>query len=140
MAEHTHPLEGTWKANISKSKRHPLNLFQSATLQFHVSGDVVTIVNFEVDESGQERHHKQSIVVDGKEHVVDNGYALRARWLGSHVLETVAVKIRDSLASGEGTYEVSKDGKILTISARNAREAAHGWQTDFEQVIVCDRQ
>jgi len=37
-------------------------------------------------------------------------------------------------------YEVSADVKTLTISTKDAGQATQGWQTDFEQVIVLDRQ
>jgi hypothetical protein len=39
------PLNGTWDANISKSKRHPNHLFKSARLTFAVSDGVVTLTN-----------------------------------------------------------------------------------------------
>jgi len=138
--ETTNPFVGTWTANLSKSQRHPLNQFQSATLQFEVVGDTVTITHVGVDASGNEEHGKNTIQADGREHVSKNGhgYVFTARWLGTHVLETVATK--DGQVVGRGMYEVSADGKTLTISTKNANEAAHGWQTDFEQVIVLDRQ
>jgi hypothetical protein len=60
-----------------------------------------------------------------------------ARWLGSHVLETVATK--DGQVVGRAAYEVSAGGKTLTVSAKDPSANAHGWQSDFEQVIVLDR-
>ncbi len=63
--------------------------------------------------------------------------ATGARWLGSHVLETIAKK--DGQVVGQGTYEVSADGKTLTVSSKDASENAQGWQSEFEQVIVLDR-
>jgi hypothetical protein len=56
------------------------------------------------------------------------------RWVGSHLLETVAKK--DGEAVSRGTYEVSSDGRTLT--ARVSGKDASG--TDFEQVIVFDRE
>ena len=117
---------GKWTANLSSSKRHPTNQFQSATLQFTVDGDSVTITDVVVDDSGREEHGKNTILVDGNEHPSENGngYALVARWRGSRVLETIAKK--NGQVVGWGTYEVSDDGKILTISGD-------------QQVIVLDR-
>ena len=38
-----HPLAGTWTANIAKSRRHPNHLFQSSTMRFDVSENVVVL-------------------------------------------------------------------------------------------------
>jgi hypothetical protein len=121
-----HPLVGTWTANVSKSRRHPANPFQRATLQFDVAGDTVTIADLVINASGHEDHGRNTIRVDGLEHPSEhgNGYALMARWRGSRVLETLARK--DGRVVGTGTYEVSADGRTLTISGD-------------EQVIVLDR-
>jgi hypothetical protein len=97
----------------------------------------VTITDVGVNASRQEEHGKNTIQADGREHPSGNGYVLMARWLGSHVLETIAKK--DGQIVGRGTYEISADGKTLTVSAKDASANAHGWQTDFEQVIVLDR-
>jgi hypothetical protein len=113
------PFAGTWKANVSKSRRHPANQFHDATFHFDVVGDIVTITNIVISASGHEERGENTIQVDGNEHGSNNpGYALVARWLGSHRLETVATK--DGQVVGRGTYEVSPDGKTLTISTRNA--------------------
>ena len=124
VPEKINPFVGRWTANLSKSRRHPGNQFQSATLQFTVVGDVVTIIDVVIDESGREVHGKNTILVDGIEHPADNGYVLMARWRGSHILETEAKK--DGLIAGWGKYEVSEDDKTLTISGD-------------EQMIVLDR-
>ena len=134
-----HPFAGSWTANVEKSKRHPANQFQRATLQFAMVGDTVTITNVVVNASGQEEHGENTMQADGKEHSSGHGdgYALTARWRGSHVLETVATKDGDVV--GRGTYEVSADGRTLTVSAMSGSTNAHGWRTDFEQVIVLER-
>ena len=126
VPEKANPFVGKWTANLSSSKRHPSNQFQSATLQFTVDGDSVTITDVVVDDSGREEHGKNTILVDDNEHPSENGngYALVARWRGSRVLETIAKK--NGQVVGWGTYEVSDDGRILTISGD-------------QQVIVLDR-
>ena len=120
------PFVGTWRANLLKSKRHPANQFQSATLQFSVDNDTVTISDVVVDKSGQAETGKHTIIVDGIEHPSEqhNGYSLIARWRGSRILETLAIK--DGKQVGWGKYEVSEDGKTMTISGD-------------EQAIVLDR-
>ena len=124
VPEQTNPFVGKWTANLTKSRRHPSNQFQSAKLEFTVVGNTVTIVEVVVDESGHENQSKNTIQVDDTEHVSENGYALVARSRGSHILETEATK--DGLKVGWGRYEVSDDGKTLTITAD-------------EQMIVLDR-
>lgn len=126
MSEEPNPFVAKWTANLSKSRRHPGNQFQSATLKFAVDGDKVTITDIVVDASGREERGQHTILVDGNEHASEErgGYALIARWRNSHVLETMAKK--DSQIVGWGTYEVSNDCQTLTISGD-------------EQVIVLDR-
>jgi hypothetical protein len=121
-----HPFAGRWRANLSKSHRHPGNQFQNAVLEFAVQGNSVTIVDVLVDDSGREVHGKNTIIVDGNEHPSghDDGYVLIARWRGLRILETLAT--RDGRAAGWGRYEVSADDNTLTISGE-------------EQVIVLDR-
>ena len=120
------PFVGTWTANLSKSRPHPGNQFQSAKIQFAMAGRTVTITDVVVNASGQEDRCKNTIQVDGNEHTSEhgNGYVLMAGWRGSHVLVTEAKK--DGQLVGWGTYEVSADGKTLTISSD-------------EQMIVLDR-
>ena len=125
VPEQANPFVGKWTADLSKSRRHPSNQFQSAILEFTVVGDTVTIVDVVVDESGHENQGKNTILVDGNEHTSENGYALVARWRGLHILETEATK--DGLKVGWGKYEISDDGKTLTISGE-------------EQMIVLDRK
>jgi hypothetical protein len=124
--EGPHLFGGKWTANLSKSRRHPSNPFQSATLQVAVARDTVTIIDAVVDASGREEQGKNTILADGKEHPSEhgNGYVLTARWIGPLILETYAKK--DGQVAGWGRYEVSNDGETLTISGD-------------DQVIVLDR-
>ena len=125
-SEKTNPFAGKWIANLSKSKRHPANQFQSAKLEFTVNGDTVTITDVVIDESGHEVAGKNTIVVDGVEYAAENGsgYILMAKWNGPRVIETEARK--DGQIAGWGKYEVSEDAKTLTI-------------TGDDQMIVLDR-
>ena len=124
--ENANPFVGKWTAKLSKSKRHPANQFQSAMIEFKVDGNTVTIIDAVIDESGHEVTANNTILVDGNEHPSENGngYVLVAKWNGPRVIETSATK--DGLDVGWGKYEVSKDGKTLTISGD-------------EQMIVLDR-
>ena len=128
------PFVGCWTADVSKSKRHPANEFQRATLEFAVDGDAVTITDVVVTASGQEERGTNTIRADGGEHLSSNGYVLMARWLGSHALEAVTKK--DGQDVGRVTYAVSADGTTLTLSA--ASSAYDGYPAT-EQVSVFDR-
>jgi hypothetical protein len=110
------PFVGRWTANLSKSRRSPSNLFQRATLQFELAGDLLTITSWVVEESGREQHGTNTVQADGNAHpsAHEGRYRLTARWRGSHTLETVAT--RDGQAAGWGLYQVSADGQTLTIS------------------------
>ena len=119
------PFAGSWIANVPRSSRHPANPFRRAAVDFAVDQDTVTISHGFVDEAGLQEHYQNTICVDGKEHLMPNGYVLTASWLGLRVLETVATK--DGVEVGRGTYEVSINGSTMTV-------------TSLEQVIVLERQ
>lgn len=112
----TSPFAGIWKANLAKSKRHPVNQFQIATLQLSVRGNVMTIAQSLVGESGEEQRDYTALHVDGREHVSDDrpGFSVVASWRGSNVLQVIARK--DGEVVGVGTYEVSADGRELSIT------------------------
>jgi hypothetical protein len=86
----TSPFVGKWKADLAKSKQHPANPFQSATLEFTVAGNTVTIFDSVLDAAGREEHNKNMLRVDGKEHSSKNGYSLVAQWNSSHAFERIA--------------------------------------------------
>ena len=48
------PFAHTWKANLSKSQRHPNHLFQSATLHFEVSQEAVLLTYTGVNMAGEQ--------------------------------------------------------------------------------------
>ena len=110
------PFAGTWKANMAKSKPHPANQFRSATLQFSVRGNVMTIAQSLVGESGEEERNRTALHVDGCEHVSDDrpGFSVVASWRGSNVVQVIARK--EGEVVGMGTYEVSADGRELSIT------------------------
>jgi hypothetical protein len=110
------PFAGTWKANLGKSKPPPANQFRSATLQLSVRGNVMTIAQSLVGEPGEEQRDRTALHVDGHEHVSDDrpGFSVVASWRGSNVVQVIAKK--DGEVVGLGTYEVSADGRELSIT------------------------
>jgi hypothetical protein len=116
---------------MSRSRLHPLNQLQSASLGFDVAGDTVTIDYVMVDASGRTDRAVNSLVADGNAHASTNreGYVLRTRWLGPRGLEAVVSK--DGEIEGRVEYVVSPDGDTLTLSARR--------RGGIEQVSVFER-
>ena len=111
-----HPLTGTWTLNLAKSSRHPDNAVRSVTIRFDVAGDLVTIEDITVSESGEEHHTVNQLHADSSEHAATHGYSMRARWRNARVLEWEARQHGSPI--GTGTYEVSPDGtQMITTSA-----------------------
>lgn len=130
------PFVGSWAANLSKSKQHPNHLFKSATLEFVVNGDTVTLTQGGVNASGQEESGTITLQADGKERPIPQapGVVSVVRWIGPNVLETLGKK--DGQVVGRGTYEVSADGRTLTATV----SGTDGSGAAFSQVIVFDRK
>jgi hypothetical protein len=110
------PFAGIWKANLAKSKPHPANQFGSMTLQLSVRGNVMTIAQSLVGESGEEERNRTALHVDGHEHVSDDrpGFSVVASWHRANVLQVIARK--DGEVVSVGTYEVSAEGRELCIT------------------------
>jgi hypothetical protein len=127
---------GTWIANVEKSRRHANHQFEGATLSFEVSDDVVTLTHGGVNAAGKRESGTTVLRSDGQDHAVSPltpGVVVATRWRDPNVLETVAKK--DGQVVGDGTYEVSSDGKTLTATVAGIDGAG----ARFEQVIVFDR-
>ena len=124
MAASASPFEGRWIADVSRSKRHPLNLFQRATMVFKIRGNSIEVANEVVEEGGKVVRGRYSFEADGVEYPQTHGISLKAWWRDKRTLDTRAVQ--NGQVVGRGTYAVSEDGRELTI-------------TNDEQVIVLDR-
>ena len=124
------PFVGEWTANVPKSKLSPKYQFQSATLQIAVAGDTVTMTSRVVDALGQEQRAAETFRTDGTETpgTLTPEVVLVARWVGSHVLASIAKRGNQVIALV--TYEVSTDGKTLTSRSSGM----------VDQVIVFDRK
>src|SRR5262245_33477474 len=59
------PFIGTWTADLSRSKLHPLNRLHAASVGFDVQGDEVTIDYVMVDASGRTDRGANTFVADG---------------------------------------------------------------------------
>jgi hypothetical protein len=114
LASAVSPFAGRWRADVSKSQRHPANLFQHATLEFVVDGETVTIVHEAVDESGRVDRGVNTLKVDGVEQPFDFGRRGTVRMVNPHRVElkTTFAGIETRLAE----YEVSADGRTLSVT------------------------
>jgi hypothetical protein len=130
------PFSGTWVANIAKSKRHPKHLFLSATMEFTVAGNTVTLKHGGVNAGGQQESGTVVLQADGQEHPIPEapGVTVVTRWAGPRVLHTIG-KSADAQV-GEQTYEVSTDGRTLTAKVSGVDASG----APFDQVIVFDRK
>ncbi len=128
QASTPHPFVGKWTADMSRSKLHPLNQLQSASIGFDVAGDDVIIDYVTVDASGRTDRGVNSFVADGNQHPsqLRYGYVMCARWLGPRGLEAVVSKGGEP--EGRAEYVVSPDGSTLTLSAT--------WRDGIEQRSV----
>jgi hypothetical protein len=113
------PLVGRWVSDIAKSKRHPENLFRRATLEIAVAGNVVTISHDGVDELGRVDRGVNTIHADGVERVHDHGIRLTAQWASPRRLDLMTTHA--GLPARGATYEVSPDGRSLTVSTADQR-------------------
>lgn len=113
------PFVGRWVADVGQSVRHPANQFERAVLDIQVTGNAVRIAHGYVDESGRREHGVSEFDVDGTDHVTGNGYVLTASWSGPRAFETIARK--DGEIAGHGRYEVSPDGRSMTITGPEQR-------------------
>jgi len=136
IAQDKHPLNGTWKANLEKSKRHPNHMFSSLTMTIDVSSDVVIVTFTGVNMGGKEEGGSTRLIPDGKSYPIPQaqGVVQITKWLNPNTLETSAQK--DGVVVGQSTYEVSPDRKEVTVRIHGVD--ARG--LPFDQIIVLDRQ
>lgn len=116
------PMAGSWVANITASQRHPAMHFQSATLEVAVHGPRVDISQVVVDAAGRPSGGRMTFDADGtprQPEGVGRDHWLTARWLDAWTLEVVdSVEGREA---SRGRYEVSRDGRVLTVTAHEQR-------------------
>jgi hypothetical protein len=113
---------GVWTADLSKSKQDPKYQFQSVTLHIVVSRDSVTMTSRLTDAGGKEQRATETLRTDGSEHPgsLSPNVTHVSRWVGPKVLATTAYK--DGKLIGLITYELSADGKTMTVRSSGMAE------------------
>ena len=119
------PFSGTWVANIAKSKRHPNHQFQSATMEFAVVGNTVTLKHGGVNAGGQQESATIVLEADGKEHPIPQapGVTVVTRWVGPRVLQSIGKSAGAQV--GEQTYRQAAAGGSTLVRGPRRGEAIH---------------
>jgi hypothetical protein len=131
------PFAGNWIANIEKSHRHANHQFQSATLTFEITADLVSLTHAGVNMSGKHESGNTVLRADGQEYPVSPqapGVVAVTQFVDARTLLTEALK--DGRSLGRATYAVSEDGLTLTATVAGIDAAGK----PFDQVIVFDRE
>ena len=107
-------LAGTWQVNLSRSKQSAANLFRDATLRFSVQGNAVTIADAVVDESGRTDSNSNTLVVDGRAHEQQYGYA--GHGPVDHASPSAGRAYEGRRGQGPRGLQVDSDGRTMTLS------------------------
>lgn len=108
------PFVGTWTVDPARSQPDRLNAYQSATLEFALTGTSLMITTRVAELTGKEVRGRLALEVDGKPHpLADTDYVSMARWVGTHMLDAVTLKAGQEV--GRVSYKVSGDGATLTL-------------------------
>jgi len=131
------PLAGSWRLDLQRSRLNALDDVQDATIEITVTGTTIALTHRQRDSAGRTDEGVTTLLADDQSYAAGDGYLLRARWRDRRALETEAT--RDGAVVGRGVYEVSDDGRTLTISSKDADANTQGWRM-VDHVLVLDRQ
>ena len=131
------PLAGTWRLDAQRSRPNSVDDVMDATIEITVTGVSVAMTHRQRNSAGLTDEGVMAFLADDQPYPAGDGYQLRARWRDERALETVAT--RDGAIVGQGVYEVSGDGRTLTISSKDAQANMQGWRM-VDRVLVLDRQ
>ena len=130
-----HPLNGTWQANIEKSRRHHNHQFARATMIFTIENTDVRFSYEGINAAGKSEKSEQVLVADGQPRPHPLAAAIEVtNSLAPRGLQTTATK--DGASLGAGSYDVSGDGGTMTATVKGIDGAGK----PFEQIIVFDRE
>lgn len=113
------PFVGTWTLNPAKSDFDANHRPTEGTMQWELGGDGSYLMKAEgVNQKGERvAEQPQTLVPDGRPYPVPNFPGLSAITTRANPNTIRAeVKREDGTTAGEGSYEVSADGKSLTAT------------------------
>ncbi len=128
------PMNGWWKANMTKSQPDSTHRFQSARLRIEFDKSKLRLTSEGINGKGQTISNTQEFVADGKEHPMAGGVGVITKRKGKRRFEMSGIK--DGAVVSSATYEVSRDGERLdsTVSGANTNGSK------FTSRIVFDRE
>jgi hypothetical protein len=139
-----HPLNGTWRLNLAKSKYSPASLApKSTTAKWVVAGDSATVTVDSVDSQGRTVHTEYTAKFDGKDYpwrsTIDGKPnltqdAVSLRRIDDYTYEIVN-KLKGQVLTTQRTV-ISRDGKSRTNTVTG--KMADG--TSVNHTVVFERQ
>lgn len=114
------PFQGHWTADVAASRFNPGFVVKAASLDFVVTSETVSVTDRITDGSGREIGTGATIFrTDGKSHPHDQllpGLTVVCQWKGPSLFDTVLT--RPNGIVDHVTYEVSEDGRTLTLKTQ----------------------
>src|SRR6266478_2945873 len=132
----SNPFAGTWKLNVEKSKYDPGPAPKSQTRTWDASGMVMVKG---INAAGKPVTYGYPIMNDGKDYPTTGSVPNGADMISSKKVDpnTVVVNFKRGGKGAETTkFSVSKDGKMLTISAKGTNPDG----SPFNNVTVWEKQ
>jgi hypothetical protein len=121
----SNPAIGTWKLNVEKSKYNAGQTPKSLTRTIEAQGENVKY-NFEgINSEGTGIAYSFTVVYDGKESPITGSMPGGADGISIKRIDTnnfEATLTKGGKVVGSAKTEVSKDGKVTTVTARGATE------------------
>ena len=133
------PAVGTWKLNLEKSKYNPGPAPKSLTRTVEAQGDQVKYIFEGVNADGSGFAYSFTVRYDGKDYPVTGSMpggadTIAIKRIDSNMFEATLKKAGKVV--GTSKAEVSKDGKVTTITSEGTNEGGQPTNT----VAVYDRQ
>ena len=135
----TDPFAGTWKLNVTKSKYDPGPSPRSQTRLWEPSGDGQMVSVESIDATGNRRTFGYWIKYDGIDHPITGTIVNGADSIATKHIDTYTLGAtfkRNGKIIERATFAVSKDGKVVTVTAKGT--TANGQA--FSNVTVWDKQ
>lgn len=120
-ADVKHPLAGLWVLDLDASRANPKGPMASLTLEFTVRPGSVEVTDHVTDMAGRSGGATNIFVTDGVPYKNPrfSPCLMVARWNSPRILEIGL--IRDNGVGEQQFYEVSADGRTLTIKSEGSR-------------------
>ena len=136
-AQTADPLIGTWELNVAKSKYNPGPAPKSETRTYVVVGQDISATTKGVDADGNPTSRQMTLNYDGKDRPATGSPdldALSLKQIDAFTAEFTLKRAGKVVATG--TRAISKDGKVMTITAKGTNAKGQA----FNDVQVFDKR